>query len=120
MQWLKIIAILIIIDGIVVLLRPDFMRKYFEFFTQGSKIYLAAVIKTVFALIFLFGAKKECAHEWVIILFGILALTGAVFIVALPQKSRAITGWFAARNNTMLRVLSIIYLLIGALLIYSA
>jgi uncharacterized protein YjeT (DUF2065 family) len=120
MQWLKIIAILIIINGIFVLIRPDFMRKYFEIFTQGSKIYLAAVIKAIFALIFLFGAKKGCAHEWVIILFGILALAGAVFIIALPQKSRAMTAWFAARNNTILRILSLIYLLIGALLIYSA
>ncbi len=120
MLLLKIVAILIIINGIVVLLKPDFMKKFFEIFTQGSKIYLAAVIKAVFALIFLFGAKKGCAHEWVIILFGILVLAGAVFIVALPQKSRAMAGWFATRNNTMLRFLSIIYLLIGALLVYSA
>jgi uncharacterized protein YjeT (DUF2065 family) len=120
MQWLKIVAILIIIDGIFVLIRPDFMRKYFEIFTQGSKIYLAAVIKAVLGLIFLFGASKGCAHEWVIILFGILGLAGAVFIVALPQKSRAMAGWFFARNNTVLRFLSVIYLLIGALLVYSA
>lgn len=120
MLMLKIVAILIIIDGIVVLLRPDFMRMFFEIFTQGSKIYLAAVIKAVFGLIFLFGASNKCAHELVVITLGILGLAGAVFIVAMPQKSRAMTLWFVARNNTILRFLSVIYLLIGALLIYSA
>jgi len=120
MQWLKIIAVLIIIDGIFVLIRPDFMRKYFEFFTQGSKIYLAAVIKAVLGLILLFCASNKCAHELVVIVLGVLGIAGAVFIVALPQKSRAMTGWFAARNNTVLRFLAIIYLLIGALLVYSA
>ena len=57
---------------------------------------------------------------WVIITFGILALAGAVFIVIMPQKARAMAGWFAAKNNTTLRFFSMIYLLIGALLVYSA
>ncbi|MGA2914993.1 MAG: hypothetical protein ABSE89_03110 [Sedimentisphaerales bacterium] len=113
---LKIIAILIILDGIVLLFRPDFLKKYIEIFTGGKRIYLAAVLKAAIGAIFLIGASG-CKMPAVIILFGILALGGAVFIVISPQKARAMAEWFAAKNNTTLRVLSIIYMLIGALLV---
>ena len=120
MNWLlKIVAILIILDGIVLLFRPDFLKKYIEVFTKGNRIYIAAIIKAVFAAIFLFGASG-CKIPPVIILLGISALGGAVFIVIKPQKARAMAEWFAARNNTTLRLFSIIYILVGALLVYSA
>jgi uncharacterized protein YjeT (DUF2065 family) len=119
-QWLpKIVAILIIIDGIVILFRPDLLKKYCQLFSQGARIYIAAVFKAVIGAILLFGASG-CKVPWVIILFGVLALAGAVFIVIAPQKARAIAGWFATKNNTTLRLFSIIYMLIGALLVYSA
>lgn len=120
MQWLpKIIAVLIVIDGIVVLFRPDLLKKYCQLFAQGATIYVAAAIKALIGAGLLFGADK-CSHQWIIIAFGILALVGAVFIIAAPQKARAITSWFANKNTATLRLLSIIYLLIGALLVYSA
>ncbi|MCX5633571.1 MAG: hypothetical protein NTW93_07865 [Phycisphaerae bacterium] len=121
MNWLlKIVAILIILDGIVLLFRPDFLKKYIEIFTKGKGIYIAAIIKAALGAIFLFGASDKCSHQWVIIAFGILALAGTVFIIIIPQKARAMAEWFAARNNTTLRLFSIIYILVGALLVYSA
>jgi hypothetical protein len=118
MNWLlKIVAILIILDGIVLLFRPDFLKKYIEIFTKGKGIYIAAIIKAALGAIFLFGASDKCSHQWVIIAFGILALAGTVFIIIIPQKARAMAEWFAARNNTLF---SIIYILVGALLVYSA
>ena len=120
MNWLpKIVAVLIIIDGIVLLFRPDFLKKYFEILAGGKGIYIAAILKAVIGAVLLLSASG-CKVPWVIILFGILALGGAVFIVIVPQKARAMAGWFAAKNNTTMRLLSLIYLLIGALLVYSA
>ncbi len=121
MNWLpKIVAILIVIDGIVILFRPDLLKKYCQIFCQGATIYLAALLKALVGAAFLFSSPGKCNIPAVIITFGILALAGAVFIVIMPQKARAMAGWFAARNNTTLRLFSIIYLLIGALLVYSA
>ena len=120
-QWLpKIVAILIIIDGIVILFRPNLLKKYCQLFSQGATIYVAAILKALVAAAFLFGASEKCNHQWVIITFGILVLAGAVFIVIMPQKARVMAGWFAAKNNTTVRLLSLIYLLIGAILVYSA
>jgi uncharacterized protein YjeT (DUF2065 family) len=120
MNWLKIVAILLVIDAIVILIRPDYVKKYIGLLAEGSKIYLAAILYAVLGVIFLFGVSDKCTLPQVIIIFGILAVGGAVFIVAMPQKARAMAGWFAARNNTTLRFFSIIYLLVGALLVFSA
>jgi uncharacterized protein YjeT (DUF2065 family) len=121
MQWLpKIIAVLIIIDGIVVMFRPDYLKKYCLIFSQGASIYIAAIIKALIGIALLFGASDKCRYETVIIAFGILALAGAVFVIAAPQKARAMAGFFAAKNTTTIRLLSLIYLLMGAILVYSA
>lgn len=121
MQWLpKIIAVLIIIDGIVVLFRPDLLKKYCQLFSEGATIYLAAALKALIGAGLLFGVSEKCNLQSVIIAFGILAIAGAIFIIAAPQKARAITGWFANKNTATLRLLSIIYLLIGALLVFSS
>jgi uncharacterized protein YjeT (DUF2065 family) len=118
-QWLpKAVAILLVIDAIVVLFRPDLLKKYCQFFSQGATIYLAAIIYALIGIAFLFGDK--CNVQWVVITFGILALAGAIFIVAVPQKAKNITGWFAAKSNTTLRFLAVIYLLISAILVYSS
>ncbi len=120
MNWLKIVSILIVIDAIVILLKPDFVKTYIGMLAEGAKIYLAAILKAVFGLIFLFGVSNKCTLPWVIVATGIVALAGAVFIIAMPQKARNMAGWFATKSNTTLRFLAIIYLFIGALLVYSA
>ena len=120
MNWLKIVSILLVIDAIVILTKPEFVKKYIGMVAQGAKIYLAAFIKAVVGTIFLFGASDKCTLPWVIITFGILALGGAVFIIALPQKSRAMASWLASKSTATLRFLALIYLLIGAILVYSA
>jgi len=121
MQWMpKIIAILIVIDGIMLMFRPDFLKKYCLLFSQGASIYIAAIIKALVGIALLFGVSEQCRYETVIIAFGILALAGGAFVIAAPQKARAMAGFFAAKSTATLRLLSIIYLLMGAILIYSS
>lgn len=113
MNWLKIVAILLVIDAIVILIRPDYVKKYIGLLAEGAKIYLAAILKAILGAIFLFGVSDKCTLPQVIIIFGILAIGGAVFIVAMPQKARAMAGWFVAKSSTTLRFFALIYLLIG-------
>lgn len=120
MTWLKFVAILLVIDAIVILFKPDYVQKYVGMLSHGAKIYLAAVIKAVLGAIFLFGVSDKNTVPGIIIAFGILELVGAVFIVAVPQKARAIAAWFSSKNSVMIRFFAIIYLLVAALLVYSA
>lgn len=120
MNWLKFVAILLVIDAIIILFRPDLLKKYAHFMSEGAKIYIAAALKAVIGTVFLFGVSDRCTLPQVIMIFGILAIAGAVFVIALPQKARAITKWFAVKNSFTLRSFAIIYLIIAAILVYSA
>ncbi|MDD5011375.1 MAG: hypothetical protein PHQ00_04560 [Phycisphaerae bacterium] len=121
MQWLpKIIAVLLVIDAVVILFRPALLKKYCQLFSEGATIYIAAIIKALIGAGLLFGVSEKCTLQSVIIAFGILAIAGAFFIIAAPQKARALTGWFANKSLVTLRLFAIIYLLIGALLVYSS
>ena len=120
MNWLKIVAILLVIDALVILIRPDYVKKYIGLLAEGPKIYLAAVLDAALGVIFLIGVSSKCTIPWVILLFGILAVGAALFIVIIPQKARAIAMWFEAKSKTTLRFFALIYLLVSAFLVYSA
>jgi hypothetical protein len=120
MNWLKFIAVLLVIDAVIIITRPDFVKYYAGILSQGAKIYIAAVIKAAVGIIFLFGATGKSTLPWLIIIFGILAIGGAVFIVGMPQKARAMANWFAHRSFFTIRCFAVGYLLIAALLVYAA
>ena len=115
---LQIIGILIIFDGIVILIKPDLVKTALNFFVQNKRIYLAAVIKAVFGLLFLFGASA-CKLPVVVIIIGILGLFSSALIVVLHEKMKALINFFADRGQFFLRLMSIVYLAFGALIIYS-
>ena len=116
---LKIIGILIILDGIVILTKPALVKMVMSFFARNKHIYLAAVIKAVFGLIFLFGVSDKCHWPAVIMTIGILGLFGAVMIVVFLEKMKTLMTFFAGRGEIFWRLMSIIYLAFGALIIYS-
>lgn len=120
MNWLKFIAILLVIDAIIIITRPDFVKYYVGMLSQGAKIYIAAVIKAALGIIFLFGATDKSTLPWLIITFGILAIGGAVFIIAMPQKARIMAKWFTHRSFLTIRCFAVVYLLIAAMLVYAA
>ncbi|MBN1788489.1 MAG: hypothetical protein JW806_08885 [Sedimentisphaerales bacterium] len=120
LQWLpKIIAILLVIDALVALFRPDIVKKYCQFFSQGTIIYLIAAIDALIGIALLLGGAK-CNLPWAVIAIGILAIAVAFFIVAMPQQSRAISNWFGAKNTITLRFFAIIYLAVAAFLVYAS
>lgn len=115
-----ILGVLIGAVGIVLLLRPDIMKRFMEFFKQGKRIYLAALLRLALAVIFLLGAR-ECDITWVIAVLGILFLISGLLILILgPEKIRRLFDWCEKQPVLLLRVMSLIALAIGAIIIYSA
>jgi hypothetical protein len=120
MNWLKFVAILLVVDAIIILIRPDFIKNLTKMLAGGAKIYIASLAKIALGIIFLFGATSKSTLPWVIIIFGILVLAGGILIIALPQKSRSIANWFSHRSFFTLRCFAAGYLMIAALLVYAA
>ena len=117
---IKIIGIVFVVMTIVYLLRPDVMKWLMEFFKQGKRIYFAALIRFVLAVVFLLAAR-ECNKPKVIGAFGILFLISGLLIFILGlEKVKSYIGWWQKQSVLLLRVMAVIGLAIGAIIIYAA
>jgi energy-coupling factor transporter transmembrane protein EcfT len=105
---------------IVYFLKPDIMKRLMEFFKQGRRMYFAAMIRLVLAVVFLLAAR-QCRHFWVIFVFGVLFIISGllVFILGL-EKVKSYISWWQKQPLVLLRVVALIGLAIGAIIIYSA
>ena len=84
-----ILGAVIILEGVVFLIRPDFFAKVISFFARSKMIYLAAVIRVVLGPIFLVYATR-CKIPSVIITFGVLMLIGAAGNESIANNSAVI------------------------------
>lgn len=116
---LKIVAILCVVDSIVLFTKPTLLKAYSEYLLGGKRIYLAAAINAAFGIILLFGVNSSCNIPAVIIAIGTLSMAGAIAIIASPEKARAVLKWAGTKNQMLIRIFAIFYLLFAALLVYS-
>ena len=117
---IKIVGIVIVFAAVMYLLKPDIMKKLMEFFKQGKRIYLIGLIRFALAVILLLGAG-QCRFAWVIILLGILFIISGLLIFILgTERVKSILDWYLKQPLTILRLLALIALAIGAVIIYAA
>ena len=106
--------------GIVYLLKPNVMKWLMRFFKQGKRMYFAAMVRLVLAVIFLVAAR-ECDISWVIVTFGIIFIISAVLIFAMGlERIRRLLDWYLKQPVLIFRVIALIVMAIGAVIIYSA
>jgi uncharacterized protein YjeT (DUF2065 family) len=116
----KIVGIGIVLIGIVYLLKPGVLKRLMEFIKKGKRVYFAAVIRFILAIIFLLGAG-ECYQQWIIATFGILFLISGLLIIILgPERIRQIFEWYQNQPIVIFRVIAVIVLACGAVIVYSA
>ena len=117
---IQIIGIVIVAIGVVYILKPSVMKRLFEFFKKGNRLYVAAPIRLGLAVVFLIGAR-ECKHFWVIIAIGILLLISGILVLLLgPKKLVPILDWFQGQSEILQRVVALIVLAVGVVIIISA
>jgi uncharacterized protein YjeT (DUF2065 family) len=117
---IKIIGIVIVAMAVLLLVRPDVMKRLLEFFKKGKRLYIPAVIRLALAIVFLLSAR-ECDITWVIVVLGIVFLLSALLIFVLgPDKLRPMMDWYQRQSLILLRIIAVIPLAIGAIIIYCA
>jgi len=91
-----------------------------RFFKQGRRMYFAAVLRLVLAVIFLLAAR-ECDISWVIVTFGIIFMISALLIFVMGIKRlRSLLDWYLKQPIFIFRIIALIVLAVGAIIIYSA
>ena len=117
---IKSLGIVFVIIGFVFLLRPDIMKLLIAFMKRGKRIYFAALLRFVLAVVFLLGAG-DCGQKWIIAGLGILFLLGGLLILILgPEKTRGILNWYEGQSLVLFRVVAVVPMIIGAVVIYAA
>jgi uncharacterized protein YjeT (DUF2065 family) len=117
---IRVIGIVFVFMTIVYFLKPDIMKSLMEFFKQGRRMYFAAMIRLVLAVVFLLAAR-QCSRFWVIFAFGVLFIISGLLIFILGlEKVRAYINWWQKQPLIFLRIMALIGLGLGALVIYSA
>ena len=114
------IAILIIIECIIIMIKPSLYKQALEFIQKGLWLYLAGAIKIVVGIVFLISAR-ECGIPWIIIVLGILTLAGGLstFMIKM-EKWKALLEWIRVKPDIAIRMLGLCGLVFGAVLLYAA
>ena len=117
---IKVIGTVIVCIGLVFLIRPEIMRATTRFFSKGSRLYLAAMVRFALAIVFIMGAR-HCGIRWVIVLFGLIFLLSGLLIFMLGlQKAKGIIRWYLEQPKFISRVVAGIVLVVGLIIVYAA
>ena len=115
-----IVGWLAFFEGILFLVRPDFLKPVLQFFRKGKRLYLVSLVRIILAVIF-FLAAQQCRIPWVIILFGVIMLiSGILGFVMKLETAKDMLSWWEEKSPTTIRIIGLIALAIGAIIIYSA
>ncbi len=119
MVLVKLTGVLLIVLGIMVFLKPDSLKQMLAFFIPGKRIYIASLMQFIFGVIFI-AASSDCRNRAIILIFGILALVKCISGLMLGRKRiSAFIKFWQQKPVSILRMLSLVYFIIGALIIYS-
>jgi uncharacterized protein YjeT (DUF2065 family) len=117
---IKFIGVLIIVQAFIFILRADLLRGLIRFFSRGNRIYLAATLRIVLAVLLFIGAT-QCRRMWIIVALGIILLLSGIAIFTLnAATSKKILTWFQQRTDLFLRLLAAIGIVFGSLIVYAA
>jgi uncharacterized protein YjeT (DUF2065 family) len=116
---IKGVGIVFVLIGFVFVLRPDIMKWLMNFVKRGKRVYFAALLRFVLAVIFLLGAE-QCTRKLIIAAFGILFLLAGLLIFVLgPEKIRRILDWYNNQPLLIFRIIAVIPMALGAVIIFS-
>jgi uncharacterized protein YjeT (DUF2065 family) len=117
---IKGIGIIFVLIGFVFMVWPGVMKWLINFIKRGKRIYFAALLRFVLAVIFLLGAE-QCTRKLVIAAFGILFLLAGLLIIILgPEKIRRILDWYNNQSLLIFRIIAVVPMILGAVIIFSA
>ncbi len=116
----KLIAVIFIALGLSFAFNPKSLRKLIEFFCQGIRIYMVAILRIILGIIFLISAR-ECRNTGIMIIIGVIVLFAGILIFILgTEKIAKISGQIINSSDLSLRVISLVPIILGGLILYSA
>jgi len=115
----RLIGLAVLLIGVTVMINPVTMRNMLNFWSKGKRIYTAAVLRIIFAVVF-FLVASHSRIPMVSFAAGLLFLVGGVTIFSLGEKkAKAILDRWKERGLKSYRLISVIPAIIGMAVLYS-
>lgn len=116
----KILAVIMVLYGFLVVLKPDTLRKVSDQFKDSKKLYWAAGIK-FFAGVLLLFAAGGCALPWFIKFIGAAMMLSSIVCFFLKKEVLAgFIDWLGEKGPERSYYLGAAFMAIGVLLVLSA
>ena len=115
-----IFGILIVLEGVLLLIKPQLYNKAAAFFSKGRLMYIAALLKLACG-VFLLIATTSCDHKLIMIVLGLAAAGYSVTLFVTDKlKLKKKFEWWSLRPKYVVRILAILAIAVGGLIIYAA
>jgi len=115
----KLVAVLLIVLGCALMLRPEIVRQIVEYFKEGNRIYVLGVVRIVIGLILL-NVSFQSRLTWIVFLVGILSIASGIFIFIMKKdKVLEIAEQMVPKDKKGLYPLGAVPVVIGVLLFFS-
>ncbi len=120
MQTLALIlSLLIVALGTLGLVSPQRVAALARRFLTPGGLYLAAAIRILFGLVFVFAAPIAGAPELVRVIGVISIVAGVMTPLLRVEQHRKVLDWWVARGPLFMRVWSAVALVLGCVLAYA-
>ena len=115
-----VFGVLIVLEGVLLVVKPQVYGKVAAFFAKGRLMYIAALLKLACG-IFLLVAATSCDRKMIMIILGVIAGGSGVAMLGLNKvKLKKMFEWWSVRPKIVIRILGIVTIAIGGLIIYAA
>lgn len=116
----KLIGVILIALGLSFAFKPHTLRRLIQFFCQGNNIYLVGLVRIILGIIFLISAT-QCRKTGIMITLGVVVLLAGVLVFIMGrERINKIAQQVINSSDIALRGLSLVLLILGALILYSA
>lgn len=118
--FVKLVGIVMVVIGAIYFVKPNLMKKTADFFMKEKWIYAGAIVSLIIGIIFL-RAASQCAISWLVIIFGVLALSKGIAIFVFGQKRiKSLLDTLTKKPTKALRVFAAVKIVLGVVLVYCA
>ncbi|MCK4999048.1 MAG: hypothetical protein KAS23_05920 [Anaerohalosphaera sp.] len=116
-----VIAIMAILEGVALIVRPDIYKKIVEFFSRGKMTWFAALLNIIVGVILLMAVTIcKPQMQWLILTIGVVSCVGGTAMFFIKQaKLKSLFVWLSCRGNWFYRIVGLLEIALGSVLIYS-
>jgi len=115
----QFIGLLVLVQGLVGLLRPDGFVALVATLQVPPLIYLAAVVRVVIGVVLLLAASRSRSPMLMRGLGGLIVVGGALTPFLGVQFAQVVLRWWSEGGDGMVRAWATFALALGAIIVYA-